>query len=86
MRALGRASRGVAPLAAAFLGVAALAGCDMCETGDLRCSGHVVQECSATRSWEDFHDCGADTCGVGRDVCHPWIDLGFGEVWCCYAP
>jgi hypothetical protein len=38
------------------------------------------------RNWADLHDCGADTCGVGRDVCNPWIDPGSGEVWCCYAP
>jgi hypothetical protein len=35
------------------------------------------------RNWEDFHDCGADQCGVGRDQCDPLFDPGFGEVWCC---
>jgi hypothetical protein len=62
---------------------ALLAGCDMCEEGELRCVGNVVQECSS-RNWEKLHDCGDDTCGTGRDVCKPWFDLGFGEVWCCY--
>jgi hypothetical protein len=85
MRARICASRG-GPLAAALVAIGALGGCDMCEPGDLRCSGHVVEECSETRNWEAFHDCGGDACGVGRDVCRPWIDLGFGEVWCCYAP
>ncbi|HSN92005.1 MAG TPA: hypothetical protein VLS93_12315 [Anaeromyxobacteraceae bacterium] len=61
-----------------------LCGCDMCSTGDLRCRGNVVQECSSTRNWEDLHDCGADLCGVGRDVCTSWFDPGLGEVWCCY--
>jgi hypothetical protein len=68
---------------AAALVAALLAGCDMCETGDLRCSGSVVQECTEMRNWEDFHDCGADQCGVGRDQCDPLFDPGFGEVWCC---
>jgi hypothetical protein len=77
---LGRAFRLVALLA---LG-SHLGGCDMCHEGDLRCNGNVVQECSSSRNWKDFHDCGTDRCGVGRDVCHPFIDLGFGEVWCCY--
>jgi hypothetical protein len=72
--------------AAIAAALALVAGCDLCETGDLRCAGHVVEECTATRSWEAFHDCGTDTCGVGRDVCQPWLDPGFGEVWCCYVP
>jgi hypothetical protein len=71
---------------AAALSVALLGGCDMCDEGDLRCDGHVVQSCNAQRNWEDDHDCGANTCAVGRDACQPWIDPGFGEVWCCLKP
>ena len=80
-RAAGGAVRLVSLLAGALL-----AGCDMCDIDELRCNGHVVQECSSTRNWEDLHDCGAEECGVGRDVCHPFIDLGLGSVWCCYQP
>jgi hypothetical protein len=69
-------------LAGAALAVL-LAGCDMCEEGELRCSGNVVKECSS-HDWETLQDCGERACGVGRDVCHPWFDPGFGEVWCCY--
>jgi len=70
----------------AALALGPLAGCDMCETGDLRCRGSVVQECSSTRNWEDSHDCGEYTCGVGTETCgDPWIPVPpGGEVWCCY--
>lgn len=61
-----------------------LSACDFCEEGELRCNGNVVEECSAS-SWDRVQDCGEDTCGIGRDVCHPFFDFG-GEVWCCYHP
>jgi len=78
-----RAARHGLRIAAVLAGVL-LAGCDMCDIGDLRCSGSVVEECNDMRNWEDLHDCGTDQCGVGREVCDPWIDPGFGEVWCCF--
>jgi hypothetical protein len=71
-------------LAVAASAAVLLAGCDLCEEGKLRCNGNVVEECSAS-NWDEVRDCGADTCGIGREVCHPFIDLG-GEVWCCIRP
>ncbi len=81
-----RANRSAVGICIAFAALL-LQGCDMCETGDLRCSGSVVEECNSNRNWEESHDCGADQCGVGREVCgDPWIPLSGGEVWCCYQP
>jgi len=71
---------------ATALAAVLLGGCDLCDEGDLRCNGAVVQSCNAQRNWEDLEDCGANVCHVGRAACQPWFDPGFGEVWCCTRP
>ena len=74
----------IAKVIGATLAGLLLQGCDMCSTGDLRCSGNVVEECNSNRNWESYHDCGTSQCGVGRAVCgEPLIPLPGGEVWCC---
>lgn len=65
----------------------ALAGCDLCESGDVRCDGSVAQECSGG-DWDGEHDCGAEGLSCGVDSQCGFLgaigNSAGAKVVCCY--